>query len=32
MKDEDKRLEWEEFVNEYKEYLLSDDEKWNSRR
>ena len=29
MKNEDTRATWEDFVEEYKEYLLDDDEKWD---
>lgn len=29
MKDEDKRHKWEDFLEEYKEYFLSNDEIWN---
>jgi len=29
MKDEDKRTLWKEFIEEYNEYLMNDDEKWN---
>jgi len=28
LKDTDKRKNWDEFVEKYKQYLLSDDEKW----
>jgi len=30
MKNENKRKLWEEFVKEYKKYLLTDDEKWDT--